>query len=161
MYSSVQSLLGLRCIQRSRVRVLALARNFFEHLRKRTRLKGLFFQFFFGTLRLFSNFLLSNGPTLIFLIFCSKLKCQKAQRASPFKYFGTMRLFKIIIFRVFFENLKKSIFLVSKGSSLQFFDILQTGFSKSPKAPFHSFKRFSSLRYTADFRRSRLVGLTA
>ena len=28
------------------------------------------------------------------LIFCSKLKCQKAQKVSPFTFFGTMRLFQ-------------------------------------------------------------------
>ena len=34
-----------------------------------------------------------------FLIFYSKLKCRKAQRVSPFMYFGTIRLFKNLIFR--------------------------------------------------------------
>ena len=42
----VQTSIGLRVAQRSRVRVPALARNFFEHFRKRTRLKGPSFQFF-------------------------------------------------------------------------------------------------------------------
>ena len=56
----------------------------------------------------FSNFLLSpNGPPSSFLIFCSKLKFQKAQRVSPFKFFGTMRLSK---FSFFFENFYKKIF---------------------------------------------------
>ena len=36
---------GNPATQRSRVGVPALARNFFEHLRKRTRLKGPFFHF--------------------------------------------------------------------------------------------------------------------
>ena len=47
------------------------------------------------------------------------------------------------------------------GPPFNLFDILQqTGFSKSPKGPpFTGLKtlRFLSLRYSADFRRSRLV----
>ena len=43
----------------------------------------------------------------VFLIFCSELNCQKARRVSRFKYFGTMRPFKLLIFRFFFENFKK------------------------------------------------------
>ena len=52
-------------------------------------------------------------------------------------YFGTMRLFKILIFR-FFSKIEKKIelFFVSKGSPFNLFDILQqTGFSKNPKGP--------------------------
>ena len=65
-------------------------------------------------------------------------------------------------FFVFFENFQifSKIFIVSEGSLLHFFDILQqTGFSKKPKAPSNNFKNFSflSLTYSADFRRSRLV----
>ena len=64
-------------------------------------------------------------------------------------FFGTVRLFFEICF-------------VSKGSPLNFFDILQqTGFSKSRKGPpltnFLKKCAFLSLRYSADFRRSRLV----
>ena len=65
----VQTLLGLRWTQRSRVRVLALARNFFEHLRKRTRLKGPLFQFFSALCDFFSNFLPSKGPTFKFFLY--------------------------------------------------------------------------------------------
>ena len=52
--------------RRSWVRVLALARNFFEHLRKQTRLKGPLFQFFFGTGRLFSIFFAFKGSLFKF-----------------------------------------------------------------------------------------------
>ena len=47
-------------------------------------------------------------------------------------FFGTVRLFQFFsVLCDFFSN-----FFVSKGSSLNFFDILQqTGFSKSPKGP--------------------------
>ena len=48
---------------------------------------------FFWHCATFPNFFLSpKGPPSIFLIFYSKLKFQKAQRVSPFKFFGTMRL---------------------------------------------------------------------
>ena len=59
----------------------------------------------------------AKGHLQVFLILCSKLKCQNAQRVSPFKYFGTMRLFKILIFR-FFKNCK--IFCLQRVP-LQFF----------------------------------------
>ena len=66
--------------------------------------------------------------------------------------FGTVRLFQF--FQLFFE-----IFLMSS----HFFDFLQqTGFSKSRKgSPLTNLKycAFLSLRYSADFRRSRLVHL--
>ena len=79
---------------------------------------------------------------------------EKAQSA-PFAFFGTMRLFKMLIFcffEIFFRN--------PKGPSFFFFDILQqTGFSKSPKG-LPSFTTLKALRlgYSADLRRcSRLV----
>ena len=92
---------------RSRVPVPDLARNLFEHLRKRMTLKGPLFQFFRHCANFFSKILFpSKGPFI-------------------------------------------------------FFDILQqTGFSTSPKGPpFYNFKnlRFLSLRYSAEFGRSRLV----
>ena len=50
------------------------------------------------------DFLAFEGSHLqMFLIFCSKLKCQKVQRVSPFKYFGTMRLVQILIFLFFLK----------------------------------------------------------
>ena len=60
------------------------------------------FQFFRHCVTFFRIFLHSKSPTFkFFMIFCRKLKCQKAQRVSRFMYFGTVRLFKILIF---FEN---------------------------------------------------------
>ena len=55
----------------------------------------------------------------------------------------------------FFQN-----FLISpKGPPFNLFDILQqTGFSKSPFAILYTL-RVLSLRYSADFRRSRLVSI--
>ena len=65
----------------------------------------------------FSNFLLSpNGPPSSFLIFCSKLKFQKAQRVSPFNFFGTMRLSKFsFFFRKFLQKNFRIFLNVSKG----------------------------------------------
>ena len=75
----------------------------FEQLHKRTRLKGRLGTVpFFRRCATFSNFFSFKGSHLqFFLIFCSKLKYQ---RVSPFKYFGTMRLFKFLIFRFFFSE---------------------------------------------------------
>ena len=66
---------------------------------------------FFRSATFFDFFRLQMCPAFkfFFLIFCSKLKCLVM-------YFGTMRLFKIVIFR-FFRKLKKiRNFFVSKGS---------------------------------------------
>ena len=99
MYSSV---LGLQRTQRSRVRVLALARNFFEQFFSALCDS---FNFFSALCDFFRFFLSPKGPPSSFLIFCSKLKFQTAQKV--FTILGTFR--------------------------------------------------FLSLRYSADFRRSRLV----
>ena len=132
----VQTLLGLRWTQRSRVRVLTLARNFFEHLRKRTRRKAALFQFFSALCDYFFDFFrLQRVPhSSFFWYFAANFY------VSPFKYFGTMRLFKILIFRFFFRE-----FFCLQRVSLNFFDILQqTGFSKSPKGLlFYSFENFA------------------
>ena len=87
--------------------------------------------------------------------------CQKAQRVSPFMYFGTVRLFKILIFCFFFENLKKiEISLSSKDPpSIYLIFCNKLDFQKARRVPLLQVQklRFLSLRYSADFRRSRLV----
>ena len=71
---------------------------------------------------------------------------QKIPKGPPFTIFGTVTLFK---------NLIKNILRSPKGLSLFFFQILQlTGVSQSPKGPLFT---ILSLRYSADFGRSRLV----
>ena len=78
--------------------------------------------------RFFDNFLMSpKGPPSIFLIFCNKLDFQKAQRVPPFTIFDIVRFFEIIFCH------KNCFFSVFKNFALL------------------------SLRYSADFRRSRLV----
>ena len=75
----------------------------------------------------------------------------------PFTFFGTVTLFKNLIF---FRNFYK----VFEGFTLQFFNILQqAGVSKSPKGPsFTVLKtlRIFRIRYSADFARSRLFVIT-
>ena len=82
----------------------------------------------------FSNFLLSpNGPPSSFLIFCSKLKFQKAQRL-PFLVFRHCETFKILIFRFFDFFLKKfRIFLLSPSIFLIFCNRLD--FQKAERVP--------------------------
>ena len=107
------------------------------------------FEFFSALCDFFSNFLSPKGSPSSFLIFYSKLKFQKAQRVSPFKFFGTMRLAQnscFSIFRFFLEYF----FNVPKGSplqkalpfgparyirSLRRYTPQQIGFSKKPKGP--------------------------
>ena len=73
---------------------------------------------------------------------------KKSQRVPPFTFFGTVILFKNLILKYHF---KKS----PKGSPSIFLHILQpAGVSQSPKGPPFT---ISSLRYSADFGRSRLV----
>ena len=77
-------------------------------------------------------------PPSSFLIFCSKLKFQKAQRVplSSFRHCETVSKFSFFVFsKVFSKNFQ--IFLLSpNGPPFKFFDILQqTEVSKSPKGP--------------------------
>ena len=152
---SVQSLLGLRWTQRSRVRVLALARNFFE-------------QFFSGTLCLsrrsatFFRFFTFKGFHLqVFFDILQQTKVPKRPKGLPFYVFRYRDCSKFSVF-VLLRKLKIRFFFVFKGPPFNLFDSLQqTGFSKSLKrSSFTGLKlRFLSLRYSADFRRSRLVFL--
>ena len=73
-----------------------------------------------------------------------------------------MRLFQNshFLFRKFSRKFLKIFFMSPKGPSFNVFDILQqTGFEKVERPPFTILKtlRLLSLRYSADFRRSRLV----
>ena len=107
---------------------------------------------------------------------------RKFQRVPPFTFFGTVTLFKNHILKFFLGNFFQSL----KGPPFNFFHILQpAGVSQSPKGPpfyifrhcdtvqfiffhnchqleFHKTQRVPpftilSLRYSADFGRSRLV----
>ena len=69
-------------------------------------------------------------PPSSFLIFCSKLKFQKAQRAplSSFRHCETVSKFSFFVFSKVFSKKFRIFFIFS----FNFFDILQqTGFSKS------------------------------
>ena len=60
------------------------------------------FSIFFLHCATFFGFLPSRVPFNCFLILCNKLDFQKTQRASSFTFFGTMRLFQFVIFRLKF-----------------------------------------------------------
>ena len=60
----------------------------------------------------------------IFLIFCKRTNVKKSQRVPFFRIFGTMRLFKVLIFFQKFFRLPyffQKFFNVTKASSFQFF----------------------------------------
>ena len=103
----------------------------------------------------FSKFFSRQGHPLKFFDILQQTEVSKSPKGLPFKFFGTMRRFQNSHFSF------SKIFYSLQRVPLHFFDILQqTGLSKSPKGPsFYNLKtlRFLSLRYSADFRRSRLV----
>ena len=97
---------------------------------------------FFGTVTLFKNHILKyflgnflkslKGPPSIFFIFCNQLEFHKAQRVPPFTFFDTVTLFNSFFF-IFCHQLE---------------------FHKTQRVPPFT---ILSLRYSADFGRSRLV----
>ena len=93
--------------------------------------KGSPFGFFSALCDFSKNILMSQkGPPFEFFIFCNRIYVNKAQRVPPFTFFGTMRRF------LKEKKIKNSNFFFKK-----------------------SLLRFLSLRYSADFRRSRLVSI--
>ena len=124
-----QTLIGLRG-----VRVLALARNFFEHLRKRTRLKALLFQFF-RHCNFFRFFFAFKGSPFKFFDILQQTELLKSPSVYILKYFRPIRLFQIktLIFLFFSNN-----FFVTKGP-LQLF-ATNWIFKKFRRSPFCHFK---------------------
>ena len=93
---------------------------------------------FFGTVRLFFRIFFCRQTVLpsSFLIFCSKLKFQKAQRVplSSFRHCETVSKFSFFVFLNFFQKIFKVFFCRQTVPPSSFFDILQqTEVSKSPK----------------------------
>ena len=106
---------------------------------------------FFGTMRLFLKFFGLHQRVPPSFDILQHNGCQKIPKGPPFTFFGTVTLFKNHFFQKFFEKF----FKVTKGSPFNFFHTLQpTGVSQSPKGPPFT---ILSLRYSADFGRSRLV----
>ena len=131
VYTSVQSLLGLRSTQRSRVRVLALARNFFEQL---SSALCEFFNFFSVLCDFFSNFFrLQRVPPSSFFDILQQTKVVKSSKGLPFHVFRHFENVQNSHVSFFFANLKKnSNFFVSKGAIyLIFYNKLD--FQKNPK----------------------------
>ena len=77
---------------------------------------------------------------------------KKPQSVPPFTFFGTVTLFKNLISKFFWEIVKSP-----KGSPSVFVNFCHkpAGVSQSPKGPPFT---ILSLRFSADFGRSRLVG---
>ena len=139
--------------------------NFFTSIPKQKVLT------FFGTMRLFGfvrlfsalwdffrNFL--NVPKessfQFFLIFCKRTNVKKSQRVPFFRIFGTMRLFKFLIFFKKFFRLPflQKFFNVPKAFSFQFFDILQQNECyKILNSPFFTF--FGTMRLSGNFKKIR------
>ena len=96
----VQTWIDLRGTQRSRAPVTVLARKFFEHLRKRTRLKGQLFQFF-GSVRLFFwNFFAFERVPLNFLDNLQQTEFSKSPKENLLHFLERWDFFKILIFRL-------------------------------------------------------------
>ena len=103
-------------------------------------------------MRLFETFWIApKGPPFICFDIWQHNGCQKIAKGAPFTFFGTVTLFKNLILKIFQENFFRS----PMGPPFIFFHFLQpAGVSQSPKGPPFS---ILSLRYGADFGRSRLV----
>ena len=112
VYSSVQSLLGLRWTQRSRVRILALARNFFEQF-----FSALcdFFIFFSALCYFFRFFFVFKGSHLQgFFDILQQTKVPKSPKGLPFYVFRHYETVQNSHF-CFFSEIEKNRFFVSKG----------------------------------------------
>ena len=147
-----------------------------------------------------------KGPPSIFKNFCNIIDIKQSQRVPSFRFFGTVRLFKIVIFRlklgflsiylpIIFSKTIRNLDVISWVKRyIRIFDVIfelyfvlprrrrwlkkrsQLGqhgisdvwdvtprnkldFQKTQRVPLLQFQKvsFLSLRYGADFRRSRLV----
>ena len=100
-----------------------------------------------------------KSPPFNFLIFCKRTNVRKSQRVPFFRIFGTMRLFKILIFFQKFFRLPyffQKFFNVPKASFFQFFDILQQNECyKILKGPFFTF--FGTMRLSGNFKKFEKV----
>ena len=112
----------------------------------------------FGFVRLFFEILKMSpkSPPFNFLTFCKRTNVKKSQRVPSFRIFGTMRLFKILIFfQRFFSTsyFFQKFFNVPKASSFQFFDILQQNECyKILQGPFFTF--FGTMRLSGNFKKN-------
>ena len=109
---------------------------------------------FFGTMRLFETFWIApKGPPSFVSIFCNTMDVKKSQRV-PFYIFRHCDTVQKSHFKNFFGKF----FHVPKGSPI-FFHFFATSwsFTKPEGSPFS----ILSLRYDADFGRSRLVHSSA
>ena len=143
----VKTLVGLRWTQRSRFRVFALARNFFKHLRNRTRLKGPLFQYFSALCDFFWIFFAFKCSPFKFFDILQQHEISKSPTGLAFwekKDFVFMRLFQNSLFSFFF-----GISFVSKRSPFNFLIVCnKLDSQKAQRVP-----RFEILKTFALFQR--------
>ena len=85
----------------------------------------------------------TKGPLSIFLIFWNIIDVRKSHRVPPFRFFGTMRLFKIVIFHltlgflntyppIFFFNSIRNLNVISGVKRyIRIFDVISEVYSVS------------------------------
>ena len=110
---------------------------------------------FFGSMRLFLKLFgwHQRVPPSFVSIFCNTMDVKKSQRVPPFTFFGTVTLFKNLIYTLFWEifsSPQRDFFCCSNF----FIFCNQLEFHKARRVPLFT---ILSLRYGADFGRSRLV----
>ena len=113
------------------------SQTLFRAFAKAERLKGPLFQFFSPLCDFSIFFCLQRVPPSSFFDIFQQTKVPKSPKGPSFKYFGTTRLFKILIFRFFFKN------------------FLKIGNFLSPKAPYY----FLIFCNKPDFKKARRVPL--
>ena len=88
---------------------------------------------FFGTMRLFFEvfWIAPKGPPSFVSIFCTTVDVKKIPKGTPFTFFGTVTLFKNLLFKIFLRN----ILMYAKGPSFNFHILQPVGVSQSPKCP--------------------------
>ena len=88
---------------------------------------------FFGTMRLFETFWIApKGHPFICFDILQHNGCSKIAKSPPFTFFGTVTLFKNLIWKIFLGNF----FMSPKGPPSIFFSFFATSWSsQSPKGP--------------------------
>ena len=119
---------------------------------------------FFVTVRLLSNFFVSKGSRFEFFDILQQTEVSKSPKGLLPLVFGPMRLVQNSHFSFFLQNFFKNVFefhqMSPKGSPSFLIFCNKLDFQKVERVPLFTIiktLRFLSLRYSADFRRFRLV----
>ena len=142
---------------------------FLRNLQNRKTPKGPPFQFFFGTVRIFFSKIFNfskESPLRIFWYFAteSMLMNPKGSPLFIFRHYATFsKFFSKKIFKKIFKNFfcfqSRKVIFQSYRAWKAHFGCLESVFKASHEYILGIFRKLSflSLRYSADFRRSRLV----